>query len=264
MNRSLEMDNEIAEINTHTLPAHTEPDGLSPMVQMIANGQFSKDQIEQLISLQGMQERHQDNVARRAYHQAMSKARLNMGTAHRGTRNDHLKTSYASLDDLIIGASPALAANGFNFSWDIQQTENTVTATCRITHSAGHEESTSVVMPTLSPITSKQGKVVTSDAQTVGISITYAKRYSFSALVGIATEDHDGGRPPPPPPKPVALITETDLADFQAVCEESGKDYSKWLDYVLSKYPPLGETNLPSIPLDLKNSAIQQIKRGSA
>jgi len=206
-----------AETPLQAVPA---PEGVSPMVQLFASGQMDVNQIERMIDLQ---ERYEGNEARKAYHAAMAKARAEMGTAEKSAENSHLNSKYATLDDLIRGASPALSANGFSFSWDVKQEADSVTATCRIIHAMGHEESTPVTMPVT------KGNNAVNGAQSVGIAITYAKRYSFSALVGIATEDQDGG---PPPPPTVDMIDYNDMTNLNAVCEEVGRDFDKWVAWI--------------------------------
>lgn len=248
---------EIAERNEQPLQAIPAPEGVSPLVQLFASGQMDVAQIEKMIVLQ---ERYEGNEARKAYHAAMANARASMGTAGKSGNNTHLRTQYATLDDLIAGASPALGANGFSFSWGINQDDKSVTAVCRIIHSMGHEESTSVTMPVAPGLKSRDGKVVVNDAQAVGIAITYAKRYSFSALVGIATEDQDGG-PPPAPAEPI--ITDEDMTNLRAVCEEVGKPFDKWRDWIAKNKGYAIVDNKLQMPKAHLAGAIKQLRKSS-
>lgn len=172
-----------------TAPVVVQDNGVSPLVQMFATGEYSIEQIEKFIELQ---ERHDANQAKKGYHLAMSKARADMGVALKRSRNSHTGSSYANLDALIEAARPALSANGFNFSFKPDQsTQGEVTEHCHVTHAMGHTEIYSVTMP-IEGIVSNNGKQVVNGAQKVGIAMTYAKRYAFSAATGIATEDADG------------------------------------------------------------------------
>lgn len=241
--------------NVQTLPQLEPQSGMAPMVSAIlAQGDPSVETLEKLLVLN---ERWEASEARKAYHQAMADARSVMGSARRGSKNTHLHTTYASLDDLIEAARPPLSAHGLSFSWDLKQTDSTVTAECKITHAMGHTESTSVTMPVGAPIKSNSGKQVTSSAQTVGIAITYAKRYSFSALVGIATEDNDGHMQAAAPV--IEICDESDFADIRAVCDEVGKDYAQWVEWKSEKIQMID--GVLQLAKSQKGVAIAQIKR---
>lgn len=93
---------------------------------------------------------------------------------------------YADLDAIIKVVSPALSENGLTqmqfTSSDIK--EKTVSITTLVTHSSGQFiMSDPLVLPA-----ENYGKF---NAQTIGSSITYGRRYSLSAILGISSEDDD-------------------------------------------------------------------------
>lgn len=92
------------------------------------------------------------------------------------------KYSYADLADVLDVVRPALRDNGLG----VTQTANTIDAssvsvTTTVMHTSGQ-------WLTFAALVLPSGR----DAQSVGSAITYARRYAFLAVFGIATEDDDG------------------------------------------------------------------------
>ena len=87
--------------------------------------------------------------------------------------------SYAPLDSILEKVRPVLQKNGI---WFVQFTEGHHLLT-RLIHVSG-EWMESGQMPLMAG---------SSNAQDFGSAITYAKRYSLSAMLGIASEDDDDG-----------------------------------------------------------------------
>lgn len=177
----------VSTVETNELKTLEQPSsGVSPLVQMFASGQIPIEQIDQMMTLN---ERWEKNESRKAYHEALARAKAEMPVATKSGKNTHLNSTYATLDDYLAVANPVLAKYGLSVSWDMRdQTAESVTATCRISHQMGHSEASA---PVTMPIT--KGNNAVSAAQSVGIAMTYARRYSFTAILGMATEDGDGG-----------------------------------------------------------------------
>lgn len=109
--------------------------------------------------------------------------------------------SYADLPDIVDAVRPVLATHGLGIGQTVEASgPGTVAVTTRIFHSAGHSES-------FGPLTLPAGN----DAQSAGSAITYARRYSLCAALGIAADEDDDGaqatkqsgaaRPSQPQPK---------------------------------------------------------------
>lgn len=90
--------------------------------------------------------------------------------------NPHLKNKYADLQDVIDTIREPLAANGLAISHEVSGT----TLITKLLHVSG--QSLKTEMPLL------MGK---QDMQGLGSALTYARRYSVSALLGIASDDCD-------------------------------------------------------------------------
>lgn len=93
---------------------------------------------------------------------------------------------YADLDAIIKVITPALSDNGLSqmqfTSSDIES--KTVTITTMLMHSSGQ-------YMTSDPLILPAENFSKFNAQTIGSSITYGRRYSLSAMLGIASEDDD-------------------------------------------------------------------------
>lgn len=101
-------------------------------------------------------------------------------------KRDGKALKYADLDAIIKVITPALSENGLSqmqfTSSDIET--KTVKVTTMLLHSSGqYMISDDLVLPA-----ENFGKF---NAQTIGSSITYGRRYSLSAMLGIASEDDD-------------------------------------------------------------------------
>jgi len=92
--------------------------------------------------------------------------------------NPHLKNKYADLQDVIDTIREPLSENGLAISHEVSG----MILTTKLLHVSGQFLTTE--MPLL------MGK---QDMQGLGSALTYARRYSVSALLGIASDDCDDG-----------------------------------------------------------------------
>lgn len=99
------------------------------------------------------------------------------------------KYTYATLADSIDAVTKALTDNEIAVIQPVASSRGTITVTTILAHSSGEWMSSSLSMPV------KEEK-----AQAVGSAITYARRYSLQAFVGIAPEDDDGAEARDNPP----------------------------------------------------------------
>lgn len=116
--------------------------------------------------------------------EALCRAQAELPAAIKGCVNPHLKNRYADLNAIYEAAREALARHDLAVVQTMQPTDGT-RAHVRTTllHKSGEWIAGELVMPL-----DRQG-----GAQGMGSAITYARRYSLSAIVGIVTEDDDDG-----------------------------------------------------------------------
>jgi hypothetical protein len=100
------------------------------------------------------------------------------GKANTGT----YQYTYMTLHQLLAAVRPVFAKHGLAVSQAVERTETGVAVTTTVMHISGQEHHDP-------PLELRCGP----GAQDVGSAITYARRYSLAALVGLAgSEDDDG------------------------------------------------------------------------
>lgn len=121
---------------------------------------------------------------------ALSKAQGDFDHAKKDSAGPFAKSFYADLANVIDAAKKPLADNGLAVSQIIVADENgNVNLETILMHASGEWISgTYPVRP------------VKTDPQSMGSAITYARRYSFSAITGIAADDDDGNEASKPKP----------------------------------------------------------------
>lgn len=113
---------------------------------------------------------------------ALSRAQGQIQHAERDSENPHLKNRYADLASVIDACRGSLAANGLAVVQLPWITERGYVLRTRLLHSSGQWiESEAPVLAT------RQGP------QEYGAALTYARRYSLAAMVGVAPDNDDDG-----------------------------------------------------------------------
>lgn len=114
---------------------------------------------------------------------ALAKFQGQMITAHKGSTNPFFKAAYADLATVVKTASPALAEAGLSITQLIGHLEGQTTLTTMLMHSSG--EFVASEMPLL---------IGKQDAQGQGSAISYARRYSYMAIIGMVADVDDDGQ----------------------------------------------------------------------
>lgn len=112
---------------------------------------------------------------------ALAKAQGDFTHATKDVKNEFFKSRYADLPAVMDAARPHLAKNGLSV---IQITEmddqSQISLITQLTHSSGQ------FIRSWYPV-----RPVKSDPQAMGSALTYARRYAYSSLVGVAAADED-------------------------------------------------------------------------
>jgi hypothetical protein len=113
---------------------------------------------------------------------AMLKVQAELNPAVKDASNPFARSRYASLNSVITASREALLNNGI---WVVQYPvpveSGHLGLVTRITHAeSGQWQSSLMVMP-----------LAKSDPQGFGSAMTYARRYSISAMIGLIVEDDD-------------------------------------------------------------------------
>lgn len=143
---------------------------------------------------------------------ALAKAQGEIENADKNKQNPHLKSKYADLGEILNTVRPVLSVYGLSFMQMPTFDNGVVSVETILMHSSGQFVSNTCSCPV-----SKQ------DAQGIGAVITYLRRYSLAAFVGISQEDDDGGSGKPPQQQPIQPQQKPTLDDakFNAAVEKS-------------------------------------------
>lgn len=126
---------------------------------------------------------------------ALAKAQGEMKNAGKTSDNPFFKSKYADLAEILNAVREPLSKYGLSVSqlYDgMGMPDKTITVTTLLMHSSGQYIGNSANYP-----------VAQADIQGVGSAITYARRYSLAAILGLSQEDDDGNAAcQPEAPKP--------------------------------------------------------------
>jgi len=202
---------------------------VTPM-QMLAIAVQQGADMAKLEKLMELQDRWENNQARKAYVAAMSAFKANPPTI---VKNKHVefelktggRTSYnhATHDEVTNKIIVALSPYGLSHSWIVRQADGFIFVRCRLTHELGYSEEVELFGP---PDTSG----VKSPIQQIASTVTLLQRYTLLAVTGLSTEelgkaDTDGRNPKP-------KVTEEQIANLKALLTEVGANeinFLKWL-----------------------------------
>lgn len=144
---------------------------------------------------------------------ALAKAQGAMSHPKFNQVNPFFKSKYADLTAVINCIRQPFADNGLSFTQHTECINGKNVVTTLVMHTSGEWMKSS--MPLITSAT---------DMQKLASSITYAKRYSLSAICGLSSEeDTDGNEPPKESPRETGLVYTNANADdkkhFQSLNE---------------------------------------------
>ena len=113
---------------------------------------------------------------------ALVAAQSQIRFAVKDSTNPHFKSKYANINSTVDAIKPALNDNGIAFIQSLSPSDDgKLHLTTRLLHSSGEWIEDTAVCPL-----QKQ------DAQGVGSCVSYLRRYSLTAMLGLYSEDDDG------------------------------------------------------------------------
>jgi hypothetical protein len=112
---------------------------------------------------------------------AMALAQGEIENATKSSVNPHFKSRYADLAEVLNTIRPAFSKHGLSIFQSVSAELQIVTVMTTIAHKEGGYITSSLSCP-----------IPTSKVQDLGSMVTYLRRYSATALVGISQEDDDG------------------------------------------------------------------------
>lgn len=111
---------------------------------------------------------------------ALSAAQAEFGTVPQSGKNPFHKSTYSTIEDYVNAAKPILAKHGLSISQAPNLLETQFVLTTILMHESGEH-----IVSNQPIFSAKQ------DAQSMGSAITYARRYAYGAVLGMASGDFD-------------------------------------------------------------------------
>lgn len=200
----------------------------TPM-QMLAIAVHQGADLQKIEKLMELQERWENNQARKAYVAAMAAFKASPPTI---VKNKHVEFelksggrqsyNHASHDEVTNKIIVALSPHGLSHTWAVRQADSLIFVKCRVTHELGYFEEVELFGP---PDTSG----VKSPIQQIASTVTLLQRYTLLSVTGLSTEemgraDTDGRTTKP-------TLTADQVANLEALLSEVGAskiNFMKW------------------------------------
>lgn len=112
---------------------------------------------------------------------ALAKAQAEIESAAKSAQNPHFKSRYADLASIRDACQGPLSKHGLSVTQTVESGEHGFVLVTSLMHSSGQW------------IEGRMGLILQkNDMQGLGSALTYARRYSLAAIVGVAQDDDDG------------------------------------------------------------------------
>ena len=171
------MSNELRTVN-NTEVAQQDMSMASRIVELASMPDFDVAKLDKLMDLQ---EREMNRLAKIAFNKDFTSMQSEITTVTKSKQGHNYK--YATLEDIVDIVRPTLEKHGFAVSFGVNTTSDII-VTCTLMHKEGHSIETTMQLPA-----DKSGSK--NAVQAIGSSVSYAKRYTLSSLLNIATRDDD-------------------------------------------------------------------------
>lgn len=130
---------------------------------------------------------------------ALAKFQQEVISPKNNANNPYFSSKYAPLHEVINVIREPLAKHGLSYIQSTSTSEQNVTVTTLLMHESGeYIESEPLSLPGLQVL---RGGSKEFTPQGIGSAITYGRRYSLTAILGIASEDDTDGNEGTPDPR---------------------------------------------------------------
>lgn len=166
--------------------------------------------------------------------------------------NPHFKSRFTSLDAILDATRPILAKHGLALSQEPVFEDGMAGVVTRIIHVSGETRESKLLLP-----------LRDQTAQGAGGCITYARRYSAAAVLGIASEEDLDGNEASTPAKAVTraviakpvIKTENSLDTLFGLMDTNKVSEEEIRSFCLSK----GMKDVPEFVADIKESVAKRL-----
>lgn len=193
-----------------------------PMLSMIERIALDPNlPVERLTALLDMRERQMAKEAEQAFNASFAAAMAEMPEVKRTGTNTHLRSKYATLDDLIRTSRPVLSRHGLSLNWETGIDGSSIWVKAIVRHALGHSISTTQSGP-------RDSNKTMNALQGGGSTETYLKRYTGFAILGLSAGDEvdDDGRGAGP------TISADQFIELRDLMEKAQADEGKLLEWL--------------------------------
>ncbi len=191
---------------------------------------------------------------------ALAKCQGEMEAAIKDSINPHFKSKFATLYSIWESCRKPLSNHGLSVVQTMSYLEDKLCLTTKLMHSSGQW------LSSVTPVISARN-----DAQGIGSALSYFKRYSLSALLGICTRDEDddaeAAMPKDRPEKKPEKKVEKPKDEF--ISKQQAEELSSILDdcdpnYVKNIWDALNHLDKPIFSLnELSLKTFEKFKNGA-
>ncbi|WP_398473181.1 ERF family protein [Tardiphaga sp.] len=174
--------------------------------------------MEVLEKLMSLQERYEANQAHKAFDEAVSNAKAEIGPVVRN-KAGHNNKRYADFAAIARSVDPIISKFGLSYRFKTDQSDK-IAVTCILSHRMGHSEQTTLTGPA---DTSGNKNAI----QSLGSTLTYLQRYSLVQMLGLAASDDDDGRTA----GAGECISDEQADNIRDLLEANGKDRARFLKW---------------------------------
>lgn len=216
----------LESVEKRDLPIPTDVAFMNVIEKASANPEFDADKLEKLLA---MYERIMARNAEMSFNSAFAEMQSEMPViTERGEikgNDGKVRSTFAFFEDINDAIKPILQKHGFAVMFKTKTLKDSASVIPILMHKDGHREVGEPVELGADTSGSKNS------VQSVGSSVSYAKRYGLLALLNITTrgEDDDGIA------GGAKLIDENQQANIQALLDETKYPKEKLLKWVSSK-----------------------------
>jgi hypothetical protein len=171
---------EVAVVEQAPVPT-TEAAAIFSMIERAARD--PNTDVDKMQKLYQMQVEASGRRARTAFLAALSDLQGEMPAVQRLGKG-HNDKKYARFEDFIAAVRPLLIKHGFSLTHRVARGEKEITVTAVLGHREGHVETTDLILP--ADTTGNKNAV-----QSWASTISYGRRYTGMAILGVASEDED-------------------------------------------------------------------------
>lgn len=182
----------------HALQQAAPANLMQALATAAANPAMDVAKVKELFA---MHKELQDREAAQAFADALAKAQANVVPIVKDRRNDHTKSTYATLAAIVDVVTPVITAEGLAVSYDtfdpVRDKDLPPLATgwvrviAIVSHRGGHSRKYHLDGPL--DDAGKDGTKNKTGIQAMGSTVTYLRRYLFCMIFNVATTDDNDG-----------------------------------------------------------------------